>query len=100
MKSAFNKSDKLTEMTKYTYALIYFRDVFLKGHAQGLQKKAIDRLVILFDRYRYNYNFNRRNIADLFSITPNGASGFINICIEREIIKKIKTDEYCFIASQ
>lgn len=41
-----------------------------------MQKKAIDRLVSLFDRYQYNYYFNRRNIADLFSITENAGSRF------------------------
>ena len=82
------------------WELSYFRDVLLKYRGDGLRQRTLDRIVLLFSKYRYNYHFNRRNIADLFSITPNGASGFINICIEREIIKKIKTDEYCFIASQ
>ena len=82
------------------WEMIYFRDVFLKEHGQGLQKKAIDRLVALFDRYRYSYNFNRRNIADLFSITENAGSRFLKTCLDRNIIHKIKTDEYCFITKQ
>ena len=82
------------------WEMIYFRDVFLKEHGEGLQKKAIDRLLALFDRYRYSYNFNRRNIADLFSITENAGSRFLKTCLERNIIYKLKTDEYCFIAKQ
>lgn len=81
------------------WELIYFRDVFLKERGQGMQKKGIDRLVTLFDRYRYNYNFNRRNIADLFSISENAGSRFLKACLVREIIRKVKTDEYCFITS-
>lgn len=78
------------------WELSYFRDVLLKYRGDGLRQRTLDRIVLLFSKYRYNYHFNRRNIADLFSITPNGASGFINTCIERDIIEKIKTDEYCF----
>lgn len=78
----------------------YFQDVLLKERGEGLRQRTLDRIVLLFNRYRYNYHFNRRNIADLFSITPNGASGFINTCIEREIIEKVKVDEYRFIVYQ
>lgn len=77
--------------------LIYFRDVFLKAHGAGLRKRTVDRIILLFERYRYTYHFNRRNVADLFSITENGASGFITNCMEHEIIKKVKVDEYCFV---
>jgi ATP-dependent DNA helicase RecG len=107
--SAFEKTQLSSDKTQFTYGktqlnaedrdweLIYFRDVFLKERGEGMQKKAIDRLVALFDRYRYNYNFNRRNIADLFSITENAGSRFLKACLDRQIIHKIKTDEYCFV---
>lgn len=93
--SAFEKTQLNAE--DRDWELIYFRDVFLKERGEGMQKKAIDRLVALFDRYRYNYNFNRRNIADLFSITENAGSRFLKACLDRRIIHKIKTDEYCFV---
>jgi len=107
--SAFEKTQLRDDKTQFNYGktqpnaedrdweLIYFRDVFLKERGEGLQKKAIDRLVTLFDRYRYNYNFNRRNIADLFSITENAGSRFLKACLDRQIIHKNKTDEYCFV---
>lgn len=79
------------------WELNYFRDVFLKEHGEGMQKKAIERLVTLFDRYRFQYYFNRRNIADLFSITENASSRFLKNCLDRGIIHKNKTDEYCFV---
>lgn len=110
--SANGKTQLISEKTQRTsqktqsatedrdWALIYFRDVFLKERGEGMQKKAIDRLVVLFDRYRYTYNFNRRNIADLFSITENAGSRFLKTCLERKIIHKVKTDEYCFVTTK
>lgn len=107
--SSFEKAQLSNDKTQFTYEktqltaedrdweLIYFRDVFLKERGKGMQKKAINRLVTLFDRYRYVYNFNRRNIADLFSVTENAGSRFLKTCLERKIIHKIKTDEYCFV---
>lgn len=79
------------------WELNYFKDVVLKKHGGEFRKSTIDKLVCLFDRYRYDYSFNRRNIADLFGIKENGASGFIKKCIEKGIIKKIKVDEYRFV---
>ena len=85
---------------EHDWEMNYFRDVVLKTRTVGLRKKTIVELEMLFNRYRYNYNFNRRNIADMFSITENGASGFIKKCLERGIIRKIKMDEYCFVSEQ
>ena len=81
------------------WELIYFRDAFLQKHGDGLRKRTRERIMILFERYRYTYNFNRRNVSDLFAITENGASGFISNCIEHGIIKRVKVDEYCFVMS-
>ena len=80
------------------WEFIYFRDVLLKKRGEGLRTKTIANLLTLFSRYRYTYNFNRRNVADLFSISENGASLFINKCLKRNIIRKIKIDEYCFVS--
>lgn len=77
---------------------IYFRDVILKERSEGLRIRTIKELEQLFKRYRYSYNFNRRNVADLFSITENGASIFIKKCLDRKIIEKVKVDEYRFIS--
>ena len=79
------------------WEMYYFREVFLKKHGTDLRPKAVERLISLFDRYRYSYNFNRRNIADLFGITENAASRFLKACTERDIIHKNKVDEYCFL---
>ena len=96
-KTQFSTSDASPDQD---WELNYFRDVFLKEHGADLQKKAVDRLLILFNRYRYTYHFNRRNIADLFSITENAASRFIKNCLNCGVIKKNKIDEYCFSMEQ
>ena len=95
---AFSKTQLMSE--ERDWELIYFRDVFLKERGKGLQKKMIERLTVLFDRYRYSYPFNRRNISDLFSITENASSRFLKNCMERKIIQKNKTDEYSFFVNQ
>lgn len=82
------------------WELIYFREVFLKEHGKTFRTRTQERILTLFTRYRYTYNFNRRNVADLFKITENGASGFISKCIDSGIIKRIKVDEYCFISEK
>jgi len=82
------------------WELIYFRDVFLKKHGEGLRKRTLERILLLFERYRYTYNFNRRNVADLFSITENGGSVFLSNCIERGIVRRVEVDEYCFVMKE
>lgn len=79
-------------------------EVFQKGifekHGKEFRKTTLAKLNSLFDRYRYEYSFNRRNIADLFGISENGASIFIKKCIDKKIIRKVKLDEYKFIDKQ
>ncbi len=88
------------ETPEQDWELIYFEEVILQKRGIGLRKKTIEKLRILFERYRYAYHFNRRNIADLFDISENGSSNFINKCLERKIIYKVKIDEYCFRMDQ
>lgn len=99
-KTQFPASKTQLETENQDWELIYFRDVFLKKRTEGLRAKAVGRLVTLFDRYRYAYHFNRRNISDLFSISENAASRFLRSCLDRNIIKKNRTDEYCFFMEQ
>lgn len=79
------------------WELIYFKDMILEKAGKDFRKKTINELEMLFERYRYEYSFNRRNIADLFGISENGASGFIKKCLERNILMKEKIDSYRFI---
>ena len=65
-----------------------------------MRKNTVKQLTELFARYRYQYTFNRRNIADAFSMAENTASVLIKKCICRGIMKKIKKDEYCFVNIQ
>ena len=78
----------------WEYKKVPAKDVILEKHEEAFRGTTIKKLISLFERYRYNYSFNRRNVADLFGITENGASGFIKKCIEKGIIQKVKVDEY------
>ncbi len=80
-------------------------DIELWRFANGLamratgvfRKRTIRDIKRLFARYRYDYSFNRRNIADFFGKTHNGASLFINKCMKAGLIEKEKRDSYKFI---
>jgi len=77
-----------------------FQDILLNVYAEALRLKTKERLLILFKRYRYTYHFNRRNIADMFSITENAASRFLKNCVDLGIIHREKVDDYCFSIKQ
>ena len=81
------------------WELIYFQERIIEQLGKDFRKNTMEKLVRLFDRYRYEYSFNRRNIADLFGITENGASAFIKKCLLQGIIEKEKMDSYRFINS-
>ena len=78
--------------------LTQFTSLLYKHYSDIFRNKTIQNLVKLFKRYRYSYHFNRRNIADLLSISESAASRLLKKCIEQQIIQKIQTDEYAFIA--
>lgn len=79
------------------WELIYFKEKLISLVGKEFRNKTIQQLIQLFDRYRYEYSFNRRNIADLFKITENGASVFIKKCLSLNIIEKEKKDSYRFL---
>jgi len=82
------------------WELNYFRDVVMTQKSEGLKSKTVEGILKLFDRYRYSYNFNRRNVAELLNVTENRASRLIKKCIDLEVMGKVKRDEYCFIAEK
>ncbi len=82
------------------WELNYFRDVVMTQKSEGLKSKTIEGILKLFDRYRYSYNFNRRNVAELLNVTENRASRLIKKCIDLDVMGKVKRDEYCFIAEK
>ena len=82
------------------WELNYFKDVVLNRNREEFKSKTIEGLIELFNRYRYVYNFNRRNFADVLNISENWSSQLIKKCINLGIIDKVKRDEYCFIADK
>lgn len=79
------------------WELRYFGEMILQKAGKGFRKRTVSNLMHLFDRYRYAYTFNHRNIADLFCISENAASGVIKKCLRQDIFQKVKIDEYRFI---
>ena len=86
------------EKAETDWELKYFEALLEKRAQSSFRTRTIGNLISLFQRYRYNYTFNRRNIAEQFKISENGASQIIKKCLEKQIIQKIKTDEYRFVS--
>ena len=72
------------------WELIYFKEKLIEQIDNAFRSKTINQIEQLFNRYRYDYSFNRRNIAEMFCISENGASGFIKKCLEKTLLKKKK----------
>lgn len=78
------------------WELSYFNDVVMNPLRKEFRKNRYDQILDFFGKYRYEYHFNRRNLADAFEIKEAAASAIIRKCIELGIIMKIKRDEYTF----
>ena len=78
------------------WELNYFHDIILRKMEKKYRQKTIEQIYMLFARYRYQYPFNRRNVAELFKISESGASMFLKKFLDNGIIKKEKRDRYCF----
>ena len=85
-----------SELEETDWELKYFETILRQKSASSFRRRTIQNILALFQRYRYRYSFNRRNIAELFGISENAASQVINKCLEKRIIQKVKTDEYKF----
>lgn len=78
------------------WELAYFRDVVMAQFKDVFREKRFNQIVGLFDRYRYEYAFNRRIVAEDFGIKENTASVLIKKCVEYGIIERTRRDEYTF----
>lgn len=85
---------------EHDWELNYFKDVVLTEAKDVFRAKTIEGLITLFERYRYHYNFNRRNFADVLDVSENWASQLIKKCVILGIINKVKKDEYCFVSDK
>ena len=79
------------------WELKYFHDVVIKNIEESFRGKTISKIEELFSRYRYEYSFNRSNVAELFEVTENRASGILRICVDKGVIQKIKNGVYSFV---
>lgn len=49
-------------------------------------KDSYDQIIGLFNKYRYQYHFNRRNVADAFGVEEPAASAIIKKCMNLGIV--------------
>lgn len=61
------------------------------------KKKTVERVCELFRRYRYEYTFNRNNVAGAFDITVVSASSLIRQLVQQGLAEKTETSEYRFV---
>lgn len=61
------------------------------------KRKTVERISELFRRYRYEYTFNRNNVAGAFEITVVSASGMIRQMVQQGLAEKVGTSEYRFV---
>lgn len=91
-----DKKQLSVEIDEHDWELSYFKEVVIGRKSEGLKSKTVEGIIEIFARYRYSYNFNRRNVADLLNVTENRASRLIKKCIDLGVMSKVKRDEYCF----
>ena len=78
------------------WELIYFEEAVLKKVEHVFRKKRYDQILEMFKKYRFQYSFNRRIVADAFEISENTASITIKKCVDMGIVDRIQRDEYRF----
>ena len=79
------------------WELKYFHDVIVKKLEEIFRGRTLVKIEELFARYRYTYSFNRSNVAELFGVTENRASGILKTCVDKGIIIKHKNGVYYFV---
>lgn len=60
------------------------------------RKTTVDKIADMFRRYRYEYPFNRNNVADAFSVDVQYASELISKMKKVGIVRQVKRGEYYF----
>lgn len=93
-----NRNDDIE--SSQDWELAYFRDAVMSQFKNDFREKRFNQIIELFDRYRYEYHFNRRIVAGDFGIVENTASITINKCIKLGIMERVKQDEYRFARKQ
>ena len=96
------KTQLLSQKTQLSHAIDdweikYFHDVNLKAIGNSFRERTLSKIEELFSRYRYEYSFNRSNVAELFGVSENRASVILKTCIEKGVIAKQKNGVYCFV---
>lgn len=98
--STSNKANETGEReSSQDWELAYFKDVVIDQFRDDFRERKLKQIIELFEKYRYDYTFNRRNVASAFNIAENTASITINKCVKLGIVERVKRDEYRFARS-
>ena len=61
-----------------------------------ISKKTNSQIKKLFDKYTYDYEFNRKNLEDLLNIKKSRASEIIAILVDKSLIEQSNPMKYKF----
>ena len=79
------------------WEIAYFTAVIMAPLKKEFRNKRYDQIIDLFNKYRYQYHFNRRNVADAFGVEEPAASAIIKKCMNLGVVERVKRDEYRFL---
>lgn len=74
----------------------YFMIKMYKSLPDGTRKSTYNQILSLFEKYTYQYNFNRENIEELFKIKKSRASEIIKLLINYDLIEAAEPTKYRF----
>lgn len=74
----------------------YFVIKIYKNLPKSLTKKTNDKIKMLFDKYGYQYDFNRDEVALIFGVKKSRASEVIALLMESNLIEHSDATKYRF----
>lgn len=74
----------------------YFMIKMYKLLPGNSRKNTYTQLQKMFDKYKYNYSFNRENVEEIFNIKKSRASEIIAMLLDIELIEQAEPTKYKF----
>ena len=67
-----------------------------KTLAGVVKKKTYDQILSLFEKFTYQYDFNREDIEQIFKVKKSRASEIIALLLEKQLITSAAPTRYKF----
>ena len=91
------KVDVLLDVsTEEDWELKYFKDHVFNKVENNFRDKRKNQIIMLFEKYRYEYTFSRNNISEQFEVVENTASIILKKCITLGLVEKEDHGRYRF----